>query len=58
MLLQLGYWCELNPNPFCNNYYILTLDVNAVATLFVVITTFCPVSQIGLKQRLSARKPV
>ena len=31
-------------NPFCNIYYILPIDVNAFATLFVVITTFCPVT--------------
>ena len=42
---QLGYWRQLNPNPFCNNYYILAIDVDAVATLVVVITTFCSVPQ-------------
>ena len=31
-----------NRNLFCNYYFILTLDVNAVVTLFVVITTFGP----------------
>ena len=22
MLLQQGFWCQLNRNPFCGNYYI------------------------------------
>ena len=34
--------------PFCNNYYILAIDVYAVATLFVVITTFRPVRKLIL----------
>ena len=36
MSLQLRNFCQLNPNPFCNIYYILSKDVNAVTTLFVV----------------------
>ena len=38
MVQQLGYWCQLNPNPFCNDYYSLAINVNAVATLIVVKT--------------------
>ena len=37
-------------NPFCYNYYILAIDANAVATLFVVIAIFCPLLQIEWKQ--------
>ena len=33
-----------NGNPFCNNYYILPIDVNALASQNVVITTFCNVT--------------
>ena len=49
-VLNYSYLCQLNRNPFCKNYYILTIYINAVATLFVVITTFGPVTQIGWKQ--------
>ena len=29
-----------NGNPFCNHYYILPIDVNAVVTKIIVITIF------------------
>ena len=50
MLLQYGYGCKLNRYTFCNNYYILTIDVNAVATLLDISTTFCLVTQLVWKQ--------
>ena len=53
MILQYGYWCQLNHNLFCNNDNILAIYVNAVATHFVVITNvlhFAPLLQIRWKQ--------
>ena len=37
-------------NPFCNNHYIMTINVNAVATHIVVIITFSTLLQISLQQ--------
>ena len=51
MLLQKGYWYQWNSNPFCNDPYNLALDVNVVATLFEVITTFCPFTKNGIEAK-------
>ena len=36
---------DVSPNPFCNNYYMLVIDINTVLNLFIAITTlFCTVT--------------